>query len=423
VPEGSRAMAGIGCHIMAIHMDRNTETFTHMGGEGVTWVGQAPFTNEKHMFVNMGDGTYMHSGTLAIRQAVAAKVNATYKILYNDAVAMTGGQEVEGALTVPQIAAQLKAEGVGRVAITSEHPENYALLTLPDGVEVYDRSALMGLQKELRETEGVTAIIFDQTCAAEKRRRRKRGTMVDPDHRLFINDAVCEGCGDCSVQSNCISVEPLETDFGRKRRINQSSCNKDITCVQGFCPSFVSVRGAVPKKSRAGVGDLTELNLPDLPEPSLPVFDTDFEDFNILVTGIGGTGVLTVGGILGMAAHLDGCASSILDMMGLAQKGGAVLSHIRLAKTNDKLRSPRIVTGRVHTLLACDTIVAVSKDASNLYVLTAALPLSIQTNPQFLNLYATKISISRHSLQRNSLMPSLAAMPVINCPHKKLPLH
>jgi len=366
VPDGSRAMAGIGCHIMAIHMDRRTETFTHMGGEGVTWVGQAPFTNEKHMFVNMGDGTYMHSGTLAIRQAVAAKVNATYKILYNDAVAMTGGQEVEGALTVPQIAAQLKAEGVGRVAVASEYPENYTLLRLPEGVEVHDRSLLMQLQEEMRETEGVTAIIYDQTCAAEKRRRRKRGQMEDPDHRLFINDAVCEGCGDCSVQSNCISIEPLETAFGRKRRINQSSCNKDTTCAQGFCPSFVSVRGAQPKKSRSGIGDLSALNLPNLPEPKQPSFDNEFEDYNILVTGIGGTGVLTVGGILGMAAHLDGCASSILDMMGLAQKGGSVLSHVRLAKTNDKLRSPRIVTGRAHALLACDTVVAASKDACNL---------------------------------------------------------
>jgi len=366
VPEGSRAMAGIGCHIMAIHMDRSTETFTHMGGEGVTWVGQAPFTNEKHMFVNMGDGTYMHSGTLAIRQAVAAKVNCTYKILYNDAVAMTGGQEVEGALTVPQIAAQLKAEGVGRTVILSENPQNYALITLPAGVEVMDREHLMNVQEELKETAGVTALIFDQTCAAEKRRRRKRGLMEDPDHRLFINDAVCEGCGDCSEQSNCISVEPLETEFGRKRKINQSACNKDTTCVRGFCPSFVSVRGAEPKKSRAGVGDLAEFNLPKLPEPELPTFDEEFDDFNILVTGIGGTGVLTVGGILGMAAHLDGKASSILDMMGLAQKGGAVLSHVRLAETNDKLRSPRIVTGRAHTLLACDSVVAASKDASDL---------------------------------------------------------
>jgi indolepyruvate ferredoxin oxidoreductase len=366
VPEGSRAMAGIGCHIMAINMDRNTETFTQMGGEGVPWIGQAPFTNEKHMFANLGDGTYMHSGTLAIRQAVASKVNITYKILFNDAVAMTGGQPVEGQLTVPQIVAQLKAEGVGRIAIASEKPQDYALLNLPEGAEVHDRDMMMKLQEEFRDIKGVTAIIYDQTCAAEKRRRRKRGKLDDPDLRLFINDAVCEGCGDCSVQSNCVSVEPLETEFGRKRQINQSSCNKDYSCVKGFCPSFVSVRGAAPRKSKAGTGDLAEFNLPDLPLPTIPGFDPEFEDFNILVTGIGGTGVLTVGGILGMAAHIDGKASSILDMTGLAQKGGSVLSHVRLAASSDKLRSPRIVTGRTNTLLACDSIVAASKDATNI---------------------------------------------------------
>ncbi|TNE61340.1 MAG: indolepyruvate ferredoxin oxidoreductase family protein [Alphaproteobacteria bacterium] len=366
VPEGSRAMAGIGCHIMAINMERHNETFTQMGGEGVPWIGQAPFTREKHMFANLGDGTYMHSGTLAIRQSVAANVNITYKILYNDAVAMTGGQEVEGNLTVPQICAQLKAEGVGRVAIASERPSDYAMIKLPDGVEVHDRSMMMKLQEEFREIEGVTAIIYDQTCAAEKRRRRKRGKMDDPDRRIFINDAVCEGCGDCSVQSNCVSVEPLETEFGRKRQINQSSCNKDYSCVKGFCPSFVSVRGAEPRKSKAGTGPLEGLNLPDLPEPVIPDFDAEFNDYNILVTGIGGTGVLTVGAILGMAAHLDGKESSILDMTGLAQKGGSVLSHVRIARDGDKLRSPRIVTGRTHALLACDSIVAASKDATNI---------------------------------------------------------
>jgi len=365
VPEGSRATAGIGCHIMAINMDRNTETFTHMGGEGVPWIGQAPFTREKHMFVNLGDGTYMHSGILAIRQSVIAGVNVTYKILYNDAVAMTGGQDVEGGLTVPQICAQLKAEGVGRVAIASETPDIYKTLKVPEGIEVHDRKMMMTLQKEMRETEGCTAIIYDQTCAAEKRRRRKRGLMEDPAHRLFINDEICEGCGDCSVQSNCISVEPLETALGRKRRINQSSCNKDMTCVQGFCPSFVSVRGAEPRKSKAGTGDLQEFGLPELPEPIVPGFN-DYGDCNILVTGIGGTGVLTIGGVLGMAAHLDGKASSVMDMMGLAQKGGAVMSHVRLATDSDTLRSPRIVTGRTDVLLACDSIVAASKDASDL---------------------------------------------------------
>ncbi|WP_308909729.1 indolepyruvate ferredoxin oxidoreductase family protein [Pseudokordiimonas caeni] len=364
VPEGSRATAGIGCHIMAINMERRNETFTHMGGEGVPWVGMAPFTKEKHIFANLGDGTYNHSGSLAIRQAVAAGVNITYKILFNDAVAMTGGQEVEGGLTVPQIAYQLKSERVGRVVIASEKPGDYALVKLPEGVEVHDRSMMMRLQEELRETPGVTAIIYDQTCAAEKRRRRKRGLMEDPDRRIFINDAVCEGCGDCSVQSNCVSVEPLETEFGRKRVINQSSCNKDYSCVKGFCPSFVSVHGGKPRKSKAGVGELDTLGLPALPEPKLPDFDPEFDDYNILVTGIGGTGVLTVGAILGMAAHLDGKASSVLDMTGLAQKGGAVLSHVRIAADSDKLRSPRIVTGRTHTLLACDSIVAASKDAT-----------------------------------------------------------
>ena len=366
VPDGSRALAGIGCHIMAINMDRDNETFSHMGAEGVPWIGQAPFSKEKHVFVNLGDGTYAHSGTLAIRQSVAAKVNITYKILYNDAVAMTGGQTVEGNFTVPQIAAQLKAEGVGRTAILTERLSDYALIKLPESVEVLDRKFLMQIQNELRETEGCTALIYDQTCAAEKRRRRKRGTMVDPDQRLFINDAVCEGCGDCSVQSNCVSVEPLETEFGRKRKINQSTCNKDYSCVKGFCPSFVSVRGATVRKSKAGAGDLDTFNLPDLPQPTLPAFDPEYGDYNILVAGVGGTGVLTISAVLGMAAHIEGIAVSVLDQTGLAQKGGSVMSHVRFGVDTDKLRSPRIVTGRAHTLLACDSIVAASKDAVNI---------------------------------------------------------
>ena len=367
VPEGSRAMAGIGCHIMAINMERDNETFTQMGGEGVPWLGQQPFKKEgkKHIFANIGDGTYMHSGTLAIRQAVAAKANITYKILFNDAVAMTGGQPVEGQLTVPQIVDQLLAERVVKVAVATERPQDYAMINLPSSAKVHDRREIMTLQEEFREIEGVTAIIYDQTCAAEKRRRRKRGLMEDPDKRIFINDAVCEGCGDCSVQSNCVSVEPLETALGRKRQINQSSCNKDFSCVQGFCPSFVTVRGASPRKSKVGIGDLADANLPDLPMPILPDFDAEFDDYNILVTGIGGTGVLTVGGVIGMAAHLDGKSSSILDMAGLAQKGGAVLSHIRLAPSDDKIRAPKIVTGRAHTLLACDSVVAAGKEASD----------------------------------------------------------
>ncbi|MFC3050882.1 indolepyruvate ferredoxin oxidoreductase family protein [Kordiimonas pumila] len=367
VPEGSRATAGIGCHIMAMNMDRSTETYTHMGGEGVPWVGQAPFTKEKHIFANMGDGTYMHSGLLAIRQAVIANVNMTYKILFNDAVAMTGGQHVEGNLTVPQICAQLKAEGVAKVVVVTDKPANYTLLNLPAKTDIYHRDMLMQVQNELKNTKGVTAIIYDQTCAAEKRRRRKRGLMPDPDHRIFINDAVCEGCGDCSVQSNCIAIEPLETALGRKRRINQSSCNKDYSCIKGFCPSFVSVRGgASPRKSKAGTGELKTLGLPDLPQPSIPAFDPVYNDYNILVTGIGGTGVLTIGSILGMASYLDGKESSVLDMMGLAQKGGSVLSHVRLSSSSDRLRSSRIVTGRAHVLLACDSIVAASKDAANI---------------------------------------------------------
>lgn len=366
VPEGSRAMAGIGCHIMSINMDRENETFTQMGGEGVPWLGQQPFKKEgkKHLFANIGDGTYMHSGTLAIRQAVAAKSHITYKILFNDAVAMTGGQQVEGQLTVPQIVDQLKAERVLKIAIASEHPEDYEKITLPEDVIVADRREIMTLQEQFREIEGVTAIIFDQTCAAEKRRRRKRGLMPDPDKRVFINEAVCEGCGDCSVQSNCVSIEPLETAFGRKRLINQSSCNKDFSCLQGFCPSFVTVRGGTPRKSKIGTGDLSNAGLPDLPEPRLPAFDATYDDYNIIVTGIGGTGVLTVGAIIGMAAHLEGKSSSILDMAGLAQKGGAVLSHIRLAEKDGTIRAPKIVTGRAHTLLACDSVVAAGKESS-----------------------------------------------------------
>jgi len=356
VPEGSRALAGIGCHIMAINMDRDNELFTQMGGEGVPWIGQAPFTEERHVFVNLGDGTYTHSGLLAIRAAVAAKVNVTYKILYNDAVAMTGGQQAEGALDVPSIAHQLVAEGAKTVVIASERPEIYAQANLPAGVEVHHRDMLMPLQTELKQTPGVTALIYDQTCAAEKRRRRKRGLMEDPDKRVIINDLVCEGCGDCSVQSNCVSVEPLETEFGRKRQINQSSCNKDFSCLKGFCPSFVTVQGGKLRKSAAAKGEA----LPQVPQPQIGTLG---EEYNVLVTGIGGTGVLTVGALLGMAAHLDGKSSQILDMTGLAQKGGAVLSHVRLSAQERFERSPKIITGATDLLLACDSVVAAGKDA------------------------------------------------------------
>ena len=360
VPEDSRAMAGIGCHIMAINMDRSTETFTQMGGEGVPWIGQAPFTDEDHIFANLGDGTYQHSGLLAIRACVAAGVNITFKILYNDAVAMTGGQPVEGKLSVDHIAQQLAAEGVRKIAIASEQPDQYGSAKLPAGTDVHDRRDIMVLQEEFRQIEGCTAIIYDQTCAAEKRRRRKRGLMEDPPKRVFINDLVCEGCGDCSVQSNCVSVEPLETELGRKRQINQSSCNKDFSCVQGFCPSFVTVHGGDVRRTKA-VGD-DGAELPEVPLPTLPAAG---DGYNVLVTGIGGTGVLTIGALMGMAAHLDGKASSILDMTGLAQKGGAVLSHVRIADTDDTLRSSRIITGGADVLLACDSIVAAGGDAVN----------------------------------------------------------
>ncbi|WND02074.1 indolepyruvate ferredoxin oxidoreductase family protein [Temperatibacter marinus] len=366
VPEGSRALAGIGCHIMATNMDRNNEDFTHMGGEGVTFVGQMPFSKEKHIFANLGDGTYTHSGVLAIRQAVAASINITYKILFNDAVAMTGGQVAEGQFTPVDIANQMVAEKVKKTVILSERVEEYALVQMPSGVEVKDRNELMNVQNEFKAIEGTTVIIYDQTCAAEKRRRRKRGKLVDPNKRVFINDAVCEGCGDCSVQSNCVSIEPLETDLGRKRKINQSSCNKDFSCVKGFCPSFVTIKGGSPRKSKAGMGDLSQFNLPELPEPSLAKFDGEFGDYNILLTGIGGTGVLTISAVLGMAAHIEGIASSTLDNTGLAQKGGSVLSHLRLAEKSDLLRSPRIVTGRANLLMACDSIVAASSEAMDI---------------------------------------------------------
>ncbi|HET9644269.1 MAG TPA: indolepyruvate ferredoxin oxidoreductase family protein, partial [Burkholderiaceae bacterium] len=316
VPEGSRAVAGIGCHYMATWMDRSTSTFTQMGGEGVTWVGQAPFTNERHLFANLGDGTYFHSGLLAIRQAIAAGVNITYKILYNDAVAMTGGQQIgerpEGH-SVLQIMQSLLAEGVAKLVIVTDEPLKYEGVTLAKGVTVHHRDELDRIQREFREIPGTTAIIYDQTCATEKRRRRKRGKAVDPAKRVMINELVCEGCGDCSVQSNCLSVEPVETEFGRKRRINQNSCNKDFSCVKGFCPSFVTVEGGELKKpARAGGPD--PFALPEIPEPSLPLAE---EAWGVVVAGVGGTGVITIGQLLGMAAHLEGKGIVTQDAAGL----------------------------------------------------------------------------------------------------------
>ncbi len=360
-PEGSRALAGIGCHIMALWMDR-AETFTQMGGEGVTWVGEAPFTSENHVFANLGDGTYFHSGLLAIRQSIAAKVNITYKILYNDAVAMTGGQKHDGELSVDQIAAQMVGEHAKKVVVLTEDLSRYKGITLPADVRLLDRSALPAIQEEFIATPGTTIIIFDQTCAAEKRRRRKRKQLADPTTRVFINAATCEGCGDCSVQSNCVSVEPLETEFGRKRRINQSSCNKDYSCLKGFCPSFVTVEGAEVKKSKTG-----DLDLSDVPEPAIPA---PGHGYNIMVTGIGGTGVLTVSALLGTAGHIEGLASTTADMAGLAQKGGAVYSHVRLAAKNDDLLSPRIIAGGADLVLACDAVVAADKPTQTLMIPT-----------------------------------------------------
>jgi indolepyruvate ferredoxin oxidoreductase len=360
VPEGSRAVAGIGCHYLAQFMDRSTATFTQMGGEGVPWIGQAPFTETPHIFANLGDGTYTHSGILAIRAAVAAKVNITYKLLFNDAVAMTGGQPNDAGLTVPALVRQLAAEGVGRIVVVTDEPDKYpADAGFPAGVAVRHRDDLDAVQRELRDIPGVTAIVYDQTCAAEKRRRRKRGRFPDPKKRVFINDLVCEGCGDCSRTSNCVSVIPVETEFGRKRAIDQSSCNKDYSCVEGFCPSFVTVHGGELKKRAAAGHD--EAELPPLPEPAQPPLGERV--YGILVTGVGGTGVVTIGALLGMAAHLEGKGCTVLDMTGLAQKGGAVYSHVRIAERPDQIHAVRIAAGNAELLLGCDLVVSASADA------------------------------------------------------------
>ena len=365
LPDGSRGLAGIGCHYMVTWMDRESSTFTHMGGEGVTWVGQAPFTSEKHVFANLGDGTYYHSGLLAIRAAVAGKVNITYKVLYNDAVAMTGGQPFDGPLDAGMISRQLAAEGVQPIIVVTDEPDKYpAAYAWADGVTVRHRTELDAVQRELREASGVSAMIYDQTCAAEKRRRRKQHTYPDPAKRVVINEAVCEGCGDCGVQSNCLSVEPLETEFGRKRQINQSSCNKDFSCVTGFCPSFVTVEGGSLKKpARAALPEERIENslAPQtvLPEPVLPQMGTSY---GIVIDGIGGTGVVTIGQILAMAAHIEGKACSVLDMSGLAQKGGPVMSHVRLGADAENLFSTRVGTGAANLVLGCDLVVSAGRE-------------------------------------------------------------
>ena len=363
VPEGSRALAGIGCHYMVLWMDRSTTTFTQMGGEGVPWVGQSPFISENHVFANIGDGTWFHSGSLAIRQAVAAGVNITYKILYNDAVAMTGGQQVgerpEG-LSVPQIVKSCIAEGVREVAVVTDQPEKYAGVTLDAGVSVLYRDALDGLQRRFREIPGTTVIVYDQTCATEKRRRRKRGLLADPDRFVVINDLVCEGCGDCSAQSNCLSVEPKETPLGRKRAINLSSCNKDESCLKGFCPSFVTVERATrkkPGKTEAGATS-TAPELSALPPPPDPVLPSAAQAYGIVAAGVGGTGVITIGQILGMAAHLEGKAVVTQDSAGLAQKGGSTWSHIQVADSADAIAATKIDMAKADLILACDGIVA-----------------------------------------------------------------
>lgn len=357
VPENSRALAGIGCHYMAIWMDRKTETFTQMGGEGASWIGQAAFTETDHVFVNIGDGTYFHSGFLAIRAAVASNVNITYKLLYNDAVAMTGGQPVDGQLTVGQITHQLYGEGVHRICVVSDEPEKYRrAAAFAQGVSIHHRDEMDHLQSVLRQHKGTSVLIYDQTCAMEKRRRRKRGLMVDPPKRLFINQAVCEGCGDCGEQSNCLSIIPVATEFGRKRAIDQSACNKDYTCVKGFCPSFVSVHGGALKKpdQREQTGPF-----PELPDPQLPSLDAPY---SIVVAGVGGTGVVTVGALIGMAAHIEEKGCSVLDMTGLAQKYGAVVSHLRIASDQKAIYAARIAVGEANLLLGCDLVVAVSTD-------------------------------------------------------------
>ncbi|ROU08591.1 indolepyruvate ferredoxin oxidoreductase family protein [Lysobacter enzymogenes] len=352
VPEGSRALGGIGCHYMVTWMDRDTNTFTQMGGEGVTWCGQSAFTETEHVFQNLGDGTYFHSGSLAIRQSVAAGVNITYKILYNDAVAMTGGQPVDGTLSVPQIAHQVRSEGVHTIVLLSDDIAKWNKRELfPSDVEFHDRKELDAVQKRLRETKGVSVLIFDQTCATEKRRRRKRGKMVDPQKRVMVNTLVCEGCGDCGKKSFCVSVLPKETEFGRKREIDQSNCNKDYSCVNGFCPSFVTVEGGGLKKKK---GSSAKDRLADLPLPRLPALD---QPWNILITGVGGTGVVTIGALLGMAGHLEGKGASVLDQTGLAQKGGAVTTHIRIAKTPDDIHAVRIAAGEADLVLGCDMVV------------------------------------------------------------------
>ncbi len=358
VPEGSRAYAGIGCHTMVLWMDRNTYGFTHMGAEGANWVGESLFSTRDHVFQNLGDGTYNHSGVLAIRSALAAKTNITYKILFNDAVAMTGGQDHEGDLTAQKICAEVMAMGVEHLALVYDEKEDIPFDEFPKGVRFHERAELMSVQEEFRKIKGVSAIVYAQTCAAEKRRRRKRGTFPDPDQRVFINPEVCEGCGDCGVQSNCVSITPLETELGRKRQIDQSSCNKDFSCINGFCPSFVTVHGGKIKKAAA-----SGIALPDLPEPELPGISGTH---NLVITGVGGTGVVTVGAVLAMAARVEGKGAGMIEMAGLAQKGGAVQIHMRLSERASDINSIRVSVGEADAVIGGDLVVTAGAQALGL---------------------------------------------------------
>lgn len=388
LPDGARAYAGIGCHYMAQGMDRATEGYTHMGGEGANWIGEAPFSTRDHVFQNLGDGTYNHSGSLAIRWAVAAKTNITYKILFNDAVAMTGGQEIEGGLTVDRIAWQCAAEGVAAIAIVSDEPQKYPeTMKWPAGTFVEGRENLDGVQMRLAAVPGVTILIYDQTCASEKRRRRRKGQMPDPDVRVVINEAVCEGCGDCGKASNCVSLQPIETELGRKRQIDQTACNKDLSCVSGFCPAIITVSGAKPRKAApASVEGLAPLPPRPLPAP------LSAKPFSIIVAGVGGSGVVTIGAILGMAAHLEGRGCGIMDMAGLAQKGGNVVSYVKLAERPQDIAALRIGAEEADLVLGCDIVAAaarkvvgaVRRDATALVVNTALLyPGEITRDPDY----------------------------------------
>jgi indolepyruvate ferredoxin oxidoreductase len=397
VPEGMRAYAGIGCHYMAQWMDRSTDGFTQMGGEGANWIGENAFSKRGHVFQNLGDGTYNHSGSLALRWAVDTGTTITYKILFNDAVAMTGGQPHEGGLTVDRIAAQVRAEGVERIALVTDEPHKYPeTIVWPDGLTIHHRDELDAVQRTLAAVPGVSVMIYDQTCASEKRRRRKRNAYPDPDKRVIINELVCEGCGDCSVQSNCVAVQPVETEFGRKRRIDQSGCNKDFSCVKGFCPSFVTVHGAKPRSGKTlttpvGVPATAGDAAPDagLPEPAIPEIAGTY---NLIVTGVGGTGVVTIGAILGMAAHLEGKGLGMIDMAGLAQKGGAVFSHVRLANRQEDIHAIRVGAGAADLVLGCDLVVsgnrkvlsAIAKGRTHLVVNTAeVMPGEFTRRPDF----------------------------------------